>query len=106
MVIKTVFLVPVRDNEGRRFQPLAWRALKQRLISDFGGYTLTHGVQGAWRDEGLVYEDLNRQYTVVLSSWGQLAAWLRTVSWVRETFRQEAIYIEVEGHPEIWRGDP
>jgi hypothetical protein len=103
-VIKALFLAPVRDNEGRRFPPSLWTALNRRLVATFGGYSVVSGVQGAWQFEGQLYHDRSRQYTVAFASWGQLSTWLEIVTWVRENFRQEAIYIEVDGRPEIWQG--
>ena len=94
-------LVPVRDNEGRRFTESAWRELQRRLMAEFDGYTRRTGVVGAWAAGGQVYRDTSREYTVVITSWEQLPAWLSIVRWARERFRQEAIYIEVAGVPEI-----
>jgi hypothetical protein len=102
-MIKTMFLVPSRDNDGRPFASTAWRTLNRRLMASFGGYTVTAGVRGAWEFEGRVYHDLSRQYVVVLGSWNQFPAWLDVVGWVQDEFQQEAIYIEVNGQPEIWR---
>ena len=34
-------------------------------------------------------------------SWTQLADWLRLVRWAGQRFRQEAIYLEVAGLPEV-----
>ncbi|MBA2449999.1 MAG: hypothetical protein H0V51_18425 [Chloroflexi bacterium] len=102
-MIGTSFLIPIRDNEGRPFLPSQWRALHQRLLVEFGGYTRVSNVQGAWEDRGRVYRDRNRQYLVSLESWTQLPAWLDLVRWARQTFRQEAIHVEVAGVPEILR---
>jgi hypothetical protein len=99
-MIKTIFLVPERDNRGRRFPTDRWNALEQRLIA-FGGASRRFGVQGFWEFGGRVYRDRSREYTVGLSSWFQLAAWLETITWMLEAFEQEAIYFEVAGVPEI-----
>jgi len=38
-VIETMFLVPERDNAGRRFSRRFWSALEDRLLAEFGGFT-------------------------------------------------------------------
>lgn len=102
-MIKTMFLVPVRDNAGRSFPKSTWRRLDRQLMLAFGGFSAIAEVRGAWESQGRVYRDVSRQYVVALDSWNQFSAWLDVVGWVRETFHQEAIYIEVNGQPEIWR---
>ena len=69
----------------------------------FGGVSWSGGVAGAWRSpSGRVYRDRNRQYTVSLERWSQFPDWLDVIRWVRERFRQEAIYIKVAGVPEVF----
>ncbi len=102
-MVKTMFLVPIRDNEGRPFPRSHWRELEQQLLQ-FGGFSRTTGVAGTWTDGGRIYRDTSRQYVVSLQSWTQIPAWLEIVRWARERFRQEAIYIEVAGVPEIIGG--
>jgi hypothetical protein len=99
-VIKTVFLVPLRDNDGRPFAESDWLALEARLLQ-FGGFSWIDNVAGIWQASGRVYRDVSRQYTVSLKRWIQLPAWLEIVLWVRTHFRQEAIYIEVANVPDI-----
>jgi hypothetical protein len=100
-MIKTIFLVPVRDNQRRRFPRPAWRALDRRLASAFGGFSLRFGVVGTWQADERTYHDTSREYTVSLASWRQLAAWLFIVDWARERFEQGAMYVEVAGIPEV-----
>ena len=66
-MIKTVVLVPVRDNAGRPFPKALWESLQARFMQ-FGGFTRPIGVVGAWESGGRVYRDRSRQYTVVLAS--------------------------------------
>ncbi len=99
-MIKTVLLVPIRDNEGRLYSRSAWDELEDRLLQ-FGGLSRTSGVVGVWRSGTRVYRDRSRQYVVSLASWMELPAWLDVVRWARRRFPQEAIYFEVAGVPEI-----
>ena len=103
-MIKTLFLVPIRDSRGRLFRRSTWDELERRLLDAFGGYTELPSVSGAWRAGDRVYQDQSRQYVVSLTSWRQLPAWLELIGWVRERFSQEAIYVEVAGVPEILEG--
>ncbi|MCI0584141.1 MAG: hypothetical protein L0227_14875 [Chloroflexi bacterium] len=100
-MIKAAFLVPIRDNDGRPFPRSSWIELERRLVDAFGGYSRMSAVHGAWEEHGRVYRDVSRQYVASLSSWMELPVWLDLVRWVRQAFRQEAIYIEVAGVPEI-----
>jgi hypothetical protein len=105
-MIKAVMLVPVRDNDGRRFTKTEWTRLEHRLAAAFGGYSLLPGrVTGGWVHEGRLFRDQSRQYAVALNSWSQLSAWLEVVRWTRTAFRQEAMFIEVNGVPEVLHGE-
>ncbi len=99
-MVRTLFLVPLRDNEGKPFPRRLWRELRERLLV-FGGYTRIAGVVGEWRSIGRVYRDRSYQFVIALESWKQFPAWLELVQLVHSAFRQEAIYVEVAGQPEI-----
>jgi hypothetical protein len=99
-MIKTVLLIPMRDNDGQPFPPSAWQALEDRLLV-FGGLSWQDGVHGVWEAAGRVYRDESRQYTVSLTSWREFPSWLNAVEWARDQFRQIALYIEVVGVSEI-----
>lgn len=101
-MIKTLVLVPIRDNDGQAFSPADWDLLERKLLERFGGFTGGGMAEGAWSDEtGKVYRDISRRYEVALSSWNQLPDWLDVVRWIRVHFRQIAVYVEVAGIPEI-----
>ena len=101
-MIETVLLVPLADNDGKRFDPaLVWQ-LERRLLR-FGGFTGPLQVAGAWYAGGRVYRDTNLQFVVGLTSWTQLPRWLTIVRWALVQFRQEALYIKVAGIPETAR---
>jgi hypothetical protein len=99
-MVKTLMLLPVRDNRGRRLPRRLWRSLDERFLQ-FGGSSWRNGVRGVWQAGGRVYRDRSREYTVSLTSWLDFPAWLEVVLWAREAFDQQAIYIEVAGVPEI-----
>lgn len=104
-MIKTAPLVPRRDNAGQAFGREDWQSLEDRLFERFGGFTREQYVAGAWRAGDRVYRDASRRYTVAIGGWMQLPAWLEIVRWRLEYLRQEAIYFEVAGVPEIVAGD-
>ena len=100
-MIKTETIIPTSDNDSVAFSRSAWRTLEGRLLEVGGGFT-REPVMGGWADStGRVYTDRSRRYTVALESWRDLGAWLAVVEWAVVTFRQEALYIEVAGVPEI-----
>src|SRR5262249_3402436 len=98
---KTIFLVPVRDNAGRRFTRPVWQSLDRQLAAAFGGFSIRFGVVGTWQADERTYRDTSREYTVSLATWRQLAAWLAIVAWACERVGQEAMYVEVAGIPEV-----
>lgn len=99
-MIKTLLLVPIRDNDGKGFPKRVWRELEDRLRR-FGGFTRLGLVEGDWTDAGgRIYRDRSRQYSCVLSA-RDLAAWLAVVTWAQVRFGQEAMYVEIAGQPEI-----
>ncbi len=97
-----MMLIPIRDNEGEPFDRADSRELERRLL-EFGGFTRFPDVEGVWRDDhGRTYSEPSRHYAVAIDSWFAFPAWLDTVQWARERFRQETIYMEVAaGMPEI-----
>jgi hypothetical protein len=101
-MIKVVLFVPLLDNHGQPFSSDDWNALEERLAS-FGGYSVQSSIEGAWVDEGRIYRDRHRAYTVALTTVRRVPAWVDVVEWALVAFRQEALYLEVNGVPEILR---
>lgn len=100
--IKVVVLIPERDNEGQSHSVALWRLWEARLMTTFGGYTVERKVSGQWANEmGERFSDISHEYVVALTSWRQLPAWLAVVSWACRLFRQEAVFTEIAGVPEI-----
>ena len=93
--IKTLFLLPLLDNDGQPYPASDWDWLVDSLVSRFGGYTLDGKVEGAWRDpkSGQVYRDSSVRYVVVVDepAVGDLLSFLGEV---KVRFRQEALYVE------------
>src|SRR5215207_4723748 len=102
-LIKTLMVVPETDNDGVPFPASLWDELERRLLA-FGGYTRLADSTGAWVSGARVYRDRNRRYEVGLGSWADFSTWFGIAAWARESFRQEALYIEVAGTPEIIGG--
>lgn len=105
-MIKTVMLLPVRDNDGHPFPHSAWEALEWHFMRAFGGFTRESNVAGAWEREGRVYRGVSRRYEVALPSWMHFPEWLDIVRWACLHFRQRALYVEVAGVPDIIEANP
>jgi hypothetical protein len=101
-MIKTLLFVPSADNSGEPFPSDMWNALEEQLVQ-FGGYNFQADIEGAWVDDGRLYRDRNRSYSIALTSIRQLPPWVAIVEWALEHFRQEALYVELNGSPEIVR---
>ena len=105
-MIKTLFLVPERDNDGQPFDRALWLELDRRLAELSEGFSYRLDVHGVWRSGDRVYRDVSREYTLSFPSWRRIPAWLALMDWVRVQFRQEALYIEVAGVPEVLAEQP
>ena len=103
-MIKTVILVPEMDNDQQPFSAQDWQWLLEEATQRFGGLTLEGQAQGWWLDEGHLYQDATRRYTIALESWRQVPDWMALVETIRERFRQIAVYGEIAGVPEIFSG--
>lgn len=75
-VIKAVFLLPERDNDGQPFPQSAWDRVGERLVRLGRGDTVAYGHKGIWQARGRRDVDVNNAYTVTLRSWEQLGAWI------------------------------
>jgi hypothetical protein len=100
-VIKALVLVPLRDNSGKAFGWQVLAELEARLLELTGGVSQRSGVAGVWSDGVRRYRDRSNEYTVALASWRQAQPFLDIVDWARVRFAQEAMYIEINGAPEI-----
>lgn len=96
-MIKTLILIPEHDNAGEPFETGDFREFEAQLRDVKGGFTMRAGIVGEW--EG--YQDANREYVVAIDSWLELAGWLDVALSAIARFRQDAVYIEVAGVPEI-----
>ena len=101
MLLRTMILVPIADNARQPYPAETWRELRRKLVDTIGGYSNTGVVRGAWRDGETVYTDASQQIIVSLESVRQIPQWLEIVEWVLREFRQEAVYVEIAGTPEI-----
>ena len=57
-MIKTTFLIPETDNDGRPYSKATWRELERRLFHRYGAFSLVSGVRGVWQFQGRVYEEV------------------------------------------------
>src|SRR5438105_2354207 len=55
-MIRTVMLIPLRDNRGRPFKKAAFKQLETRLLQ-FGGLSMLPEVSGIWRVGNRTYRD-------------------------------------------------
>ncbi len=103
-MIKATILIPKRDNDGRPFDRRILQAFEARLIELSGGFSITRDVEGVWRYEGKTYIDRSDRYEVAMQDWDGIAPFLEVVRWARVRFRQEALYVEIAGIPQIISG--
>lgn len=107
-MIEVTILIPVADNDGDTFATPHHAQWERFLAERFGGFSRLPGeVSGGWVDGGTgrYYADRNIVYRVAVQ--GGLVggsggnALREAVSFAREHYRQEAIFIAYLGVAEI-----
>ena len=87
-------LLPLTDNEGRRFDPKLYAAVREELVETYGGLTAfsRSPAEGVWeadggrsRDDIVVFE--------VMSDYLDRAWWRRLRERLERDFRQEEIVV-------------
>ena len=100
--IKCILLIPLVHGNGSPVEQSELRGILNRLLFEFGGYTVAGEVEGGWRSpDGKEYRDRNTQVWVAVES-RRLPALRQTVAEIGRQLGQEAMYLEVSGgHVEI-----
>ena len=101
-MVKAVFYVPENYNDNRLIPPACLLELQGFLLREFGGYTATGKVEGAWEnpETGVVFKDVSTRYEVALAeeSVDVLKEFLRGF---KKKIGQDAIYFEIDKDAEI-----
>jgi len=91
-------LLPLYDNEGRRFPDADVRAVRRRLVERFGGVTafVRAPAEGAWREEdgGVARDDV-----VIIETMAETLDrewWAVYRAELEATFRQEEIVVRAQ----------
>jgi hypothetical protein len=101
-MIETFFLLPRFDNEGQPFTDEQINKLRGKIIDKFGGLTVEESASsGYWKEGDKIFKDVNDKYIIALNSLTQIPDLLDLVRQVRKEFKQEAIYLNVNGIVEI-----
>jgi hypothetical protein len=103
-MIKATILIPKRDNAGLPFDRRTLQAFEARFADLAEGFSITRDVEGVRRYEGTTYVDRSDRYEMAMADWDGVAPFLELARWARVWFRQEAIYIEIAGIPQIISG--
>jgi hypothetical protein len=101
-MFEVTFLIPTYSNEGEAFDAPTFTSFEAKAVSLFGGLSRLEGLaRGQWMDAGRLYEDASRVYVVAVASITDGAKVAELVSFVKETFRQEAVFLRYLGVAEI-----
>jgi hypothetical protein len=90
-------LLPVADNEGRRFPPERFEALRRELTERFGGATVfsRSPAEGFWHDE----EGTSRDEIVIFEAMCERldqAWWHERRMGLEREFRQETVVVRAQ----------
>lgn len=104
MILASV-LIPETDNTGNEVLPETIERLCNHLLRDFGGFSKTPGVIGAWRTNiggrERVFHDRLCRYDVALDSWLALPLFIDFITHAQQVLHQQAMYVTIAGIPEI-----
>ena len=95
LMVKAALLVPLTDNTGKRFPKELFRELEFKLRENFSGFTDTGVVRGQWVDAGRIYEDISRRYEIAIEE-TQIEVLRQLALWVKNSFKQKAVYLEIQ----------
>ena len=89
-----IFL-PLYYNDGQPIEPVKFRRVQQKLLDEFGAFTLfPQPNKGVWRMGSVVYRDEIAIYRVVAESTPAARRFIRMLKqWLLKAFRQEEIFI-------------
>ena len=95
-------LLPLFDNEGRRFGDEAFGAVRRELTERFGGLTAyaRAPAEGVWRDAGRTQRDDVVVLEVMAEDFGR-AWWSAYRSELEARFRQEVIVIRAQPYETV-----
>jgi hypothetical protein len=102
-VFEIQMLIPVADNGGVTFTAEHHRAFEVAILNRFGGFSIypTETV-GSWRDDdGRVYVDRTRVYSIAIGSIAAGAKIASLARFAKRHYRQEAIFIRYLGQAEV-----
>src|SRR5438128_9235991 len=98
--VKALFLIPVKDNDGRDLATEI-EALRAALLITFDGWSYLGLVQGAYRmASGEASFDLHQAYTVALDE-SRLDELEQILRGFKTKTLQEAIYLEIHRDVDI-----
>jgi hypothetical protein len=93
--VKAVFLIPLKDNDGRDLRAEVTE-LRTELLVTFGGWSSLGLVQGAYRmADGTPAFDVHRSFAVVLDE-ARLPELEQILRIFKNKTLQEAIYLEIQ----------
>ncbi|OGQ59632.1 MAG: hypothetical protein A3J24_05775 [Deltaproteobacteria bacterium RIFCSPLOWO2_02_FULL_53_8] len=107
-IIQVSYLIPITEDRflgtGKKHPDLRWQLHKEKLYSDFGGYTVSPGLyRGAYTDpdvkEEVTDDSFEFRVAVPINEIGNLRKFLK--EFVGPLFRQKMIYTVVKGEVEF-----
>jgi hypothetical protein len=96
-------LIPVADNEGKKFPFRVTAEFESAIVDRFGGYTsLPSELTGEWRnDAGVRYRDRSQCCLIAVDSIGRGSDLVALAQLAKKLFSQEAIAIRYLGQLEV-----
>lgn len=101
-MIGVSIFVPQHDNDGVEFAKEDFDEFCSVACDLFGGYSYLGPASGGWKDENRkLYLDRHANYEVCVSSIKDFAKVLTLAEFVKEKFKQQAVFVRFLGQAEI-----
>jgi len=95
-------LIPLSDNDSKRFSPEHHNEFERFVVERIGGLTLLPGeAAGVWTDAGITYRDTMLIYLIAVDSITQGHLIAEIAEFAKRHYRQKALYVSYLGYVEI-----
>lgn len=101
-MVKVLVQIPLLHNDGTPVPENVFKGFRELMLDEFGGWTKLPGVfEGAWRGEdGKRYEDSSYRYEIAIPE-TEVEHMKSIIRSLGKVTKQEAMYYEMDGKPDI-----
>lgn len=97
-MIKIEITIPLFYNDKTPIESFKLDKIKNDLLKQFGGLTISNQNIGYWLDDNKEYQDLSKTYTIIteLYNIGETESFIKSYQkWLEHNLEQEKIFIVI-----------